>query len=703
MKISPQWLREFVDLGVDDQRLAQDLTGLGIAVEAISGEGEDTVFEMEIGANRPDAMNHYGVAREAAVLYGTRLKPLAGTGEENPGNHLARRQPTASAVPGRSHSVAIDIEDPIGCARYTAQVIRRVKIQSSGEAIQKRLMLVDQRPINNAADASNYTLWEMGHPTHAFDLDLLAGQRIIVRRARAGESLKTLDGVDRQLTPDDLIIADEHRPVALAGVIGGFDTMITAKTQNVLIESAWFDPATVRKTAKRHGLHTDASHRFERGADFRATRTACRLVADRIWQSGGGEPEGEAIDRVARELDQAPVVLRISEVERILGSKIPVTEIVSILERLGFVLVAEPAMPPEFSVRIPSWRLDVEREIDLIEEIARVYGYDRFPSTLPAFSGGVIEDPLAVKANHVRWLLLALGYHEAISLSFIAHEDAEIFSSAPVVELENPLSEQAALMRSSLLPGMLNMLAFNLNRGSERVRLFESGEIYEASEEGVRERSRITLGVSRSALDQELVRGGALEKHAASSELDAFLSLKGDIERLLEQFEYGSLSFDREVRDYFRPGKSARGLLDGEAVVELGELQAEIIAQRKLRQPVLVAEIFADRLYRRRLREVSYQPLPKFPAVERDFSFFFPDEVSWDKIEVAVRASGRGEIRAFVPVEIFRGGTVPAGQYSILLRLKFQSLARTLREDEVAGWSEEIVRKLEDLGGKQRM
>src|SRR6185437_8836700 len=263
-----------------------------------------------------------------------------------------------------------------GCARYTAQVIRNVKIGPSPEKIAQRLTLLDSRPISNVADASNYTLWEMGHPTHAFDLDLLQGGKIIVRRARDGETLKTLDGVDRKLSPEDLIIADANRPVALAGVMGGFETMITEKTKNVLIESAWFDPVAVRKTAKRHALHTDASHRFERGADYGATPLACALVAQRIIESGRGVLEGSAIDAIAREMDQAPVVLRANRVQQILGGKIETHEIVTILKRLGFELIPEPAAQPEFSVRIPTWRLDIEREIDLIEEIARLHGYN---------------------------------------------------------------------------------------------------------------------------------------------------------------------------------------------------------------------------------------------------------------------------------------------------------------------------------------
>jgi len=293
--------------------------------EGVSGEGASTVFEMEIGTNRPDAMNHYGVAREAAALYGLPLKANA-TGS-------AQDRPASCKKHGGDFE--IDIGDKEGCARYTAQIVRGVKIKPSPEKIAGRLALVDQRAINNAADASNYTLWEMGHPTHAFDLDLLEGGQIVVRRARAGETLKTLDGIDRKLSPEDLIIADAKKPVALAGVMGGFDSMITEKTKNILIESAWFDPVAVRKTAKRHGLHTDASHRFERGADYGATPLACALVAQRIIESGGGELDGDPIDAVARELDQAPVVLRISRVHRILGGNIETHETVGILKRLA--------------------------------------------------------------------------------------------------------------------------------------------------------------------------------------------------------------------------------------------------------------------------------------------------------------------------------------------------------------------------------
>ena len=724
MRLSAHWLREFVDLTVDDRRLAEDLTAIGIAVEGISGEGASTVFEMEIGTNRPDAMNHYGVAREAAAFYGMTLKALetsaAKAVERNSEPNAALKRSStqnppngsAEAAPSRAENTRpvastlsdfeIAIEDTEGCARYTAQIVRGVKIKPSQQRIADRLALVDQRPINNAADASNYTLWEMGHPTHAFDLDLLEGDTIIVRRARDGETLKTLDGVDRKLSSEELVIADAKKPVALAGVMGGFDTMITEKTKNVLIESAWFDPVAVRKTAKRHGMHTDASHRFERGADYGATPLACALVAQRIIESGGGELAGDAIDAIAREIDQAPVLLRISQVQRILGGKLQVNDVAAILKRLGFELIPEPGAQVEFSVRIPTWRLDVEREIDLIEEIARLHGYNNFPNTLPDFAGAVVDNAEAAKAARLRSSLLALGYNEAVSLSFIAHEDAEMFSSWPVVELANPLSEEASLMRSSLVPGMLNMLAYNLNRGTQTVRLFEMGDVYEASGATTIERSRICLGTTVSALTHDIPQGGILDTSKATNELDIFRSFKGDVEALLRPFQYGSLSFDAQAADYYHPDRSARAVIDGEIAAQFGQLHPQIASGRKLRQEVFIAEIFADRLYKNNLHEIRYEPLPRFPGVERDFSFMFDDSVIFDKIQATVRGLGVSELRSFTPIEIFRGGSVPAGKYSILLHAMFQSLERTLHEDEVADWSSKIVAALGQLGGTQR-
>ena len=700
MKISPQWLRDFVDLEVNDHQLADDLTLAGIAVESVSGEDRAIVFDMEITTNRPDAMNHYGVARECSALYDLPLKPItpklplpseSASVTEPGGTTDVASHPTR---PFPARPFAIEIEDAEGCARYTARIIRGVTIKASPEHVVQRLRSVDQRPINNAADSSNFTLWEMGHPTHAFDLDLLEGGKILVRRAREGERLKTLDGIDRKLFPEDLVIADAVKPVALAGVMGGFDTMITAKTSNILVESAWFDPITVRKVAKRHGLHTDASHRFERGADYESTVLSCDRVAELILQSGGGELIGGAIDVIARSLDQAPVALRIAEVHRVLGKPLATNEIVGILKRLGFDLVPEPGEEPEFTAQIPSWRLDIEREIDLIEEVARLHGYDQFPNTLPSYAGAVVESPDSAKDAKLRASLLALGYSETISLTFISHEDAEQFSDVPVLELENPLSEEASVMRTSMLPGMLKMLAYNLNRGSDDVRLFEAGNVFQGCGDQAMQTRRICVGVTGHAI--------AAGVHQPARPF-SFFDLKGDVENMLDSFQCAAIAYDAQTSDYFHPGRSARAVMDGVTVAQFGQVHPDIASARKLRQDVFVGEIYLDQLYPRGLREVRYEALPRYPAVERDFSFVFADTIVFEQIRAAVESLHLQELRSFVPGEIFRGKAVPAGEYSLLLRAKFQSGERTLRENEVAEWAAMIVKALEGLGGSQRI
>ena len=574
MKISPHWLRDFVDLPVDYRRLADELTLAGVAVEGISGEGDGTVFEMEITTNRPDAMNHYGVAREASALYDLPLKAI---------------DPKLPAAPGKS-DVTIDIQEPELCPRFTAREIRNATIKASPANIASRLQLLEQRPISNAVDATNYVLWESGKPTHVFDLDLLEGRRLVIRKAREGETLNTLDGVERKLTPEDLVVADAVKAVGLAGVMGGYDTMITEKTRNILIESAWWDPVTVRRMSKRHGLHTDASHRFERGADFESTVLSTNRVAELILTSGGGTLVGDVIDVVARKLDLAPVELDLREVYRILGEKLSTLEINRILTRLGFTLTA--GSEDRYLVQIPSWRLDVEREIDIIEEIARLHGYDKFANTLPAYSGEVEEVADAQKDARLRSSLLALGYSEAISLTFISKDDAKRFSTAAELDLENPISDEASVMRTSMVPGMLNMLAYNLNRGTDNVRLFEAGKVFEASGEKSVELKRIAMGATGN-VNAEVVHG--LAPGAAARPL-SFFDLKGDVEQLLASFAHWTFYFDSQTADYYHPGRSARAVMDGATVAQFGQIHPEVAAARKLKQDVFVAEIYLDRL-----------------------------------------------------------------------------------------------------------
>jgi phenylalanyl-tRNA synthetase beta chain len=367
--------------------------------------------------------------------------------------------------------------------------------------------------------------------------------------------------------------------------------------------------------------------------------------------------------------------------------------VLRILRRLGFDLMPETGEEPAFTVQIPSWRLDVEREIDLIEEIARLHGYDKFANTLPPFAGAVVDSPDAKKDERVRSTLLALGYHEAISMTFISHEEVEQFAAVPVLELANPLSEEASVMRSSMVPGMLHLLAYNLNRGSDNVRLFESGHVFERAGDQAVELKRVCLGATGNAVPAEVYQPGRTL---------SFFDMKGDVENLLRPFPGAAVYYDLPMPDYYHPARAARAVLDGTTVAQFGQIHPEIAAARKFRQDVFVAEVFLDRLYKHGLRQVRYTALPRYPGVRRDFSFVFDDSVEFEKLERAVARLGLAELTTFVPLEIFRGGTIPAGECSLLLRATFQSGERTLREDEVAEWSEQIVQALKGQGGKLR-
>ncbi len=695
MNILSQWIRSYVPgLTLPDRELAEALTLRGIAVEGIYevGPGSGSLFEMDITTNRVDAMNHYGIAREAAAIAGLALAPL-----------------DASLPPSQSVTVPVkvSIEAPELCGRFTARALSQVRIQPSTGVVAERFALLQQKLISNAVDATNFVTLAMGHPTHAFDRDKLEGG-IIVRRARSGEKLKTLDGVERVLDPEDLVIADEKKAIGLAGVMGGWDTMITAETKNILVEAAWFDQATVRRSSKRHGLHTDASHRFERGADFNAPPVASAMVSQLILQAGG-HVEGELVDVTvpavaARTALRPSIGLSHREVRRILGAtedgrgvEQETTE--SVLQALGCTL--RKATEDEYQVTLPSWRLDLEREIDLIEEIARVYGYNRFANTLPTFSGLVTQQPDAAKEAVVRRTLLSLGWNEALSSTFCSATEAVTFAPQPnqAVPLGNPLNEEAGMLRPSLVPGMLTMLAHNLNRNVNDVQLFENGTVFRGGTDRVEEHPALSLGASGA-----LWSGPELPAHIID-----FYDLKGAIEAIVEKFATRSFYFDTFdptsgiIPAWLHPGRCARAVADGITIAWFGQLNPAEAQLRKLRQTVYAGEIYLDRLYRLSLHQPLAPELSRYQPVERDFSFVFADVVRWQSIAGALDNLHIAELTRFTPREIFRATqSLPSGHYSILIRITFQALERTLREEELQSYSQAVIAALESLGGRQR-
>jgi phenylalanyl-tRNA synthetase beta chain len=707
MNILSNWLRHYLPaLAVSDRQLADDLTLRGIAVEGVHalGPGNGHLFEMDITTNRVDAMNHYGIAREAATIYNLPLAPL------DSGLPAA----TSGAKP-----FSVAIEAPELCGRFTARVLRNVTIAPSTGRVAEYFALLGSKPISNAVDASNFVLQGMGHPTHAFDLDKIEGG-IVVRLARKGERLKLLDGTERTLEADDLVVADHAKPLGLAGVMGGWDSMITAETRNILVEAAWFDPTSVRRSSRRHGLHTDASHRFERGADFNACGVANALVAKLILLAGGAA-EGELVDIVvpamaARTAGRPPIALSLGQVQRHLGatlddqpnrSALTAELIRQYLTALGCALTPADSDGQGFQVKLPSWRLDLEREIDLVEEIARVYGYNRFANTLPT-ALPVTAHPLAAAEAAVRTRLLALGYTEAISSSFASEVDGKVFAwpklmagilLGGVVKLENPLSDEARLLRPSLVPGMTAMLAHNLNRDVREARLFEQGAIFTGSPEKVVELHSLSLGLTGELPATRVHSGKDVGVFELKGMIESLLSLFAASPDALSTSAASRLTFSADVPAWLDPGRGATALLDGMPIACFGELAAAEREARKLRQPVYLAEVDLDALYKLPLRRATARELSRFQAVERDFSFVFPDAVSWGAIADAIESLGISELRSLRPAEVWRDPKKYPGVYSLLLRAVFQSQERTLREEELTEWSTRLIAALSSLGG----
>jgi phenylalanyl-tRNA synthetase beta chain len=700
MNILTTWLRHYLPtVPVTDRQLADDLTLRGIAVEGVHSLGPNNghLFEMDITTNRVDAMNHFGIAREAATIYNLPLRPLIS-------------EPVLETSADKSF---VQIEAKNLCGRFTAQILRNVTIEPSTGQIAEYFTLLNQKQISNAVDASNFVLLGMGHPTHAFDLDKLEGG-IIVRLAHKGEKLKLLDGTERILESDDLVVADEKKALALAGVMGGWDSMITPETRTVLVEAAWFDPVSIRRSARRHGLHTDASHRFERGADFNAAPIANALVSELILQHGG-HAEGSLVDVIIPEIaaktaNRQPIQLSVQQVQRHLGktlddsptnSALTPDLISQYLTALGCGLT--PKTTDTFAVKLPSWRLDLEREIDLIEEVARVYGYNRFANTLPT-AMPVIAHPTAAKEAAVRTRLLALGYSESISSTFASQNDAELFAEKEKrdVPMENPLSEEASLLRPSLVPGMLNMLSHNLNRDVKDVRLFEQGQVFTGTVPAdgtfvseVHESPQLSLGLTGNPT--------TADRYTAQSPL--FFELKGAIESLISLFTppggASALTFTAETPAWLQPGRSATALVNNQPIAYFGELATIEATQRKLRQPIFLAQMDLATLYELPLKKVTAHDLSRFQAVERDFSFVFPDATQWHTIASVLQALAIPELQSFKPVEAWRNAKFP-GVYSLLLRTVFQSYDRTLRDDELTAWSSALIAALTNLGGSLR-
>lgn len=660
MKVPLSWLREFVEVPAEPRRIADDLTAIGLAVDGIASDGRDTVFELDVTTNRVDCMNVYGVARELAARYGLPLAPLA--------LDLTEAGEPAERV------LDVRLEAPELCPRFSARVLE-VRLGPSPAWLRDRLEQVGVRPINNVVDLTNYVMMEMGQPSHAFDLSRVPGAALLARWARPGEKVTTLDGVERALpaSPRIGVVACPEAPLAIAGVMGGASSEVGDETRLVALEAAYWDPLSIRRAAKALGLHTEASHRFERGADPKATALATARIAHLLERIGAGRARPGVIDRVAGAPGPRRATLRPARVERLLGVEVPAERAATILTRLGFGI--ERAADGALEVAIPSWRGDVAREADLIEEVGRHHGLDAIPPTLPrgASEGGLRR--AQSRERLVRQALAGAGLDEVLTLSFLP-EPLGFGEGPPAPRLRNPLAEdQAQLRRSLVVPGLLASLQANLRHGRRDVRIFEIGRVFLADEGRVREERR--LGI--------LLAGDVRPGHWSEAGRPAdFFDLKGLLAALAERLDLPPFELSRKgCPSLLHPGQSATLRLSGEAVGWLGALAPDRVASADLKLEPYVAELRLDLLLNAAAGPVRVEAVPRQPAVARDLSVLCDAGAeSGELVALALRAGGP-VLRSVTVADRYQGAPVPEGRVSLMLALRYQDPTRTLTGEEV--------------------
>jgi phenylalanyl-tRNA synthetase beta chain len=675
MKISVGWLREYLEADVSTSLLIETLDRIGLMVEGQTEADGDTTLEVETYSNRPDTLGHLGLARELAAALGVRLRekswPL-----------------TELSVPTRD-VVDVQVWDEDLCPRYCGLVVRGVKVEPSPPWLQRRITAMGLNPINNVVDVTNYVLFATSQPIHAFDLRKISGAKVVVRRAKKGERLLCLDGTDLALGPDMLVIADEARPVALAGVIGGQQSAVSEETQEVFIESACFDPVSVRLTSKAAGIQTDASYRFERGADIGFPPKGALIAASLLTRFGGEATQG-VIDIYPQPRKKKEVILRHRRIGELLGVEVAEAFVEKTLRDLEFAVETQQA--GVWRVRVPSFRVDIDREADLIEEVARFFGYENIPSAVPPLK---MVDPIVDKnrdrLEKVRPVLLHFGLTEVINFGFSdAAREAILENGLTPVEIRNPVSAKASLMRTSLVGGLLETAAWNRHRGLESVHIFEIGNVYCRDEQSFHE--RLALGL--------LSVGPRAEPHwrAETRETDLFY-IKGAVEALLGHLRYEPFSFAASEHPLFEPGSALTLFYKEEKVGCLGRVTGRIRGFYDLKLPAYAAEVALALLFEKQPRPFAYAPAPKFPAVIRDISLLVPRDVPYQELKTGLEKLSLPILEEFELVDIYTGESVPRDACSLTLRLVYRHPQRTLLAEEVDKAEQQVLNQLKRAFG----
>ncbi len=665
MKISRDWLTDYIDLGgLADAELARRLTEIGHAVEGIEAHGSDTVFEIEFTSNRIDAMSHLGLARELGAALGREV-----------------RVPPGDAKPvERPREVSIRIDAPELCSRYTGQVIHGVTVKPSGAKVQRRLEAVGLRPINNVVDATNYVMLALGHPLHAFDLRDVEGSQIIVRAGRPGETLKTLDGETRALDAATAVIADGKRGVGIGGIMGGENSEIAADTREVLLECAHFDPPSIRRAARRMGLKTDASYRFERGIDPNDTIRVISACADLILEEAGGE-RGELVDVIGRPIAERTVVLREARLREISAGRIDLGWALQLFRSLGF---GARTVEGGIEVRVPTWRGDVGEEADLAEEALRFYGYDNIPSSLPRVtSGDVFHSPMAQLEDEVRSLLVGAGLAEAITYGFVHPDQNRLFSSEEPLAVTNALTEMISSMRLSLAPGLLSTAAYNRSYGNRDGAMFEVGRTYHRDGEKVVEIPR--AGVV-------LFGQTGLQWGEARRAWD-FFDLKGIVETIADHLHV-ELTFQPIERPWFRKGSAAAASAGGREVAVAGAPAREVLERFELKGEVLFAEVDLRGLAEAR-GAWTMEPVSRFPGVPMVLALLHAPDLRYETIVEQIRGLDLPYLRE---VGLWDRFVPPGGeQVKTALGMWYQAADRSLTQEEITEMHATIARRIEGM------
>jgi phenylalanyl-tRNA synthetase beta chain len=669
VKIVVSWLRDFVDVSVSPQELGDTLTMRGFelsSIERLSTIDDDAVLDFEVTANRPDALSVLGFAREAGTAYSLPVKPLV----------------PKPLLQTPTRDVAVKLEAPDLCPRYAAAVAD-VTIGPSPPWLAARLQAAGVRPINNVVDVTNYVLLELGQPMHAFDLEKLAGREIRVRRASPGEKITTLDGTARALDTDMLVIADAERAQAIAGVMGGGYSEVTNATKTIVLESAFFTPKSIRLTSKKLGMKTEASARFERGADVNSAVKGLERAINLLEDIGAGKARGGAIDEYPSPVVQRKIDLRRKRIQSILGLSIGDADVERILKGLGFHIRRHDA---GWEVAVPTFRVDVLREVDLIEEVARHYGYDRLPSTFPALTVPTPpSDPRIERDQRVRRVVLAAGLSEALSFTFIDAAMAAHFADATaIVPIGNPLSAQFSVLRPSLLPGLLAAVTYNRHRERSDVRLFEVGAV--ATRAG--ESRRIGL----------VWVGEATPSHWSSGRRDVdFFDVKGIVERVGEALQT-PLSFSGDAfPGYLVRGRAAAVMAGDRLAGSVGMLAPAVVSAAGLtaNEDVYVAELDLDTMSGTAHEQpLTVTPLPRYPSIARDISIVVDDILPAETVRGTIRSAAPDTLVSVREFDRYQGKGVPDGRVSLSVRLAFRSSERTLTDAEVDAAMKDILSAL---------